>query len=108
MEGLGNPIPGIQEAKHNGTLIYNPHGLRRMLERNLTMDCVLQALDCPRVEILENNSKIGRQSPDCLLLGTDGTGRVLHVLVAYPQAEVITVYEPTLPKWINPRERAKR
>jgi hypothetical protein len=108
MESFTNPIPDIQDAKHKDELLYNSYALRRMLQRDLSVDCVKEALDCPSVEILENYPKIGRPSPECLMLGVDDTGKAVHILVAYPVAEVITAYEPTLPRWVNPRERAKR
>jgi len=108
MEAFANPIPEIQNAKHSGRLLYHNYALRRMIERRLELVRIQQALNCPEAEILENYPQVGRPSPECLILGMDGTGRALHILVAYPLAEVITVYEPTAPKWISPRERGKR
>ncbi|MBI2328138.1 MAG: DUF4258 domain-containing protein [Chloroflexi bacterium] len=108
METFANPIPGIQNAKHNSELLYNAHALRKMIERHLQLEHVKQALNFQEVEMLENYPQVGRPSPECLILGRDETGRVLHILAAYPLAEVITVYEPTPPKWINPRERGKQ
>ena len=107
METFANPIPGIQNAKHNGSLLYHSYALKRMLERHLTLEQIEQALNFSEAEILENYPQIGRSSPECLILGVDGVGKSIHVLVAYPLAEVITAYEPTSPKWINPRERGK-
>lgn len=108
MEAFDNPIPAIQNAKHNGELLYNSHALRRMLERHLKLEHIQQVLNCSKAEIIENYPQIGRPSPECLILGIDENGRALHVLIAYPQFEVITAYEPTLPKWINLRERGKQ
>ena len=101
-------MQGIQNYKHNGTLLYHDYALKRMIKRGLGVDDVQQALDCPEVEILENYPQVGRPSPECLILGVDDSGRALHILVAYPLAEIITTYEPTAPKWINPRERGER
>jgi len=108
METLDNPIPVIQNAKHNGRLLYHDYALRRMIERHLESVHIQQALNCSEAEILENYPQVGRPSPECLILGIDEAGKTIHILVAYPLAEVITAYEPTLPKWINPRERGKR
>ena len=108
METFANPIPGIQNAKHNGRLLYHSHALRRIIERRLELVHIQQALNCSEAEILENYPQVGHPSPECLILGIDGTGRALHILVAYPLTEVVTAYEPTPPKWINPRERGKR
>jgi len=48
----------------------------------------------------------------CLMLGTTEDGRPLHVvLTILSQIEevlIITVYVPTLPKWLDPRTRAPR
>ncbi len=108
METFANPIPGILNAKHNGRLLYHSYALKRIIERGLELVHIQQALNCSEVEILENYPQVGRPSPECLILGMDETGKAIHILVAYPLAEVITTYEPTLPKWINPRERGER
>jgi len=48
----------------------------------------------------------------CLMLGTTEDGRPLHVVLTIltPVEEVliITVYIPTMPKWLDPRARAPR
>ena len=108
METFANPLPEIQYAKHNGELLYNSYALKRILERHLTLEQIEQALDFSGAEVLENYPQVGRLSPECLILGVDGVGKSIHILVAYPLAEVITAYEPTLPKFINPRERGER
>ncbi len=107
MESFANPLPEIQNAKHNGELLYHSYALKRMLERHLTLEQIKQALDSSEAEILENYPQIGRASPECLILGVDEAGKAIHILVAYPLAEVITTYEPTPPKWISLRERGK-
>ena len=107
MDTFTNPIPMIQDAKHNDELLYNGHALRKMIERHLQLEHLRQALNSPEVEILENYPQAGRPSPECLILGRDGTGKMLHILVAYPLVEVITAYEPTPPKWTSPHERGK-
>ncbi len=108
METFANPIPGIQNAKHNGELLYCGHALQKMLERQLRAEQIEQALNSSGLEILENYPQVGRPSAECLILGTDGEGRSLHILVAYPSAEIITAYQPSLPKWLTPRERGNR
>lgn len=105
MEPLKNPLPNIEDAKHDGKLQYCGYALRRMIERGFRTEQIETALNWADVEVLENYPQAGRPSPECLILGRDGTGKFIHILVAYPVAEVITVYEPTLPKWKNHRER---
>lgn len=48
----------------------------------------------------------------CLVLGTAEDGRPLHVvltiLTQIEEVLIITIYVPTLPKWLDPRTRAPR
>ena len=48
----------------------------------------------------------------CLVLGTAEDGRPLHVvltiLTQIAEVLIITIYVPTLPKWLDPRTRAPR
>jgi len=108
MGTLENPLPNIEDAKHNGQLRYCSHALQRMIERGFRVAQIETALNCTDVQVIENYPEVGRPSPECLILGVDGNGKFIHVLVAYPIAEVITVYEPTLPKWKNPKERNRK
>jgi len=103
---LANPIPTIQSAKHNKGLGISYHALRKMIQRNIEVQHVEQVLNCSKVEILENYQRGERPFPSCLMLGKDTNKRYLHVLVTYPMTEVVTTYEPTMPKWINPRQRS--
>ena len=105
MDNLANSIPLIQRAKHGGNLQFSSHALLRMFEKSISVERIEQALDCPPVEIIENYPQIGREQPECLILGLDSQGRYIHVLVAYPLVEVVTTYEPTPPKWKTPRQR---
>jgi hypothetical protein len=102
---LGNPISAIQRAKHAGKLSFSNHALERMLERYIRVEQIEQALNCSSVQIVENYVTTGRQESSCLILGLDDTGVNIHILVAYPSIEVITTYEPTLPRWITPKQR---
>ncbi len=107
MDTLSNPIPVIQKAKHSGELLFSYHALRKMIQRQISVDQIEQALDCSGVDIIENYPQIGRPSSECLILGIDRGGKCLHMVVAYPTAEVITAYEPASPKWMTPRQRGK-
>jgi hypothetical protein len=105
LETLENPISVIQQAKHGVGLLYNGHALLRLIQRNITTEQIEQALNCHDVEIIRNYPRTGRLCAECLILGKERGGKHLHILVAYPTIEVITAYEPTPPKWINPRDR---
>jgi|WetSurMetagenome_2_1015567.scaffolds.fasta_scaffold960183_2 hypothetical protein len=108
MDVFENPIPAIQKAKHDGTLLYHSHALKRMIQRQILVDDVIESLNCAEVEVIENYPQIGRPSSECLILGKYRDGKYLHMLVKSPVFEVITTYEPTLPKFKNPRERANK
>ena len=62
-------------------------------------------------ELLEDYPDDPRGS-SCLMLGTAEDGRSLHIvltiLTQIEQVLIITVYVPTLPKWLNPHTRAPR
>lgn len=62
-------------------------------------------------ELLEDYSDDPR-GHSCLMLGTTEDGRPLHVvltiLVQIEEVLIITVYIPTMPKWLDPRTRAPR
>jgi hypothetical protein len=105
LETLENPISAIQQAKHGVGLLYNDHALIRLIQRNITTKQIEQALNCQDVEVIRNYPRTGRSCPECLILGKEESGKYLHILAAYPTVEIITAYEPTPPKWINPRER---
>jgi hypothetical protein len=106
INSLANPIPTIQSAKHNSKLSISYHALRKMIQRDIEVQHIEQVLNCSGVEILENYQQGERPLPACLILGKDIHHRCLHVLVTYPIIEVVTTYEPTMPKWINPRQRS--
>lgn len=106
LDSLANPIPNIQDAKHRDELYFCHHALEKMFERGITLQRVEQALDCVGVEVLESYPPVGLPSSHCLIIGKDGDGKYLHVVVAYPvRVEITTVYEPLQPKWITPRRR---
>lgn len=108
---LANPLPVIQEAKHTGVLRYSKHSLEQTIERRISTDHVEDALDCRDVAVLEHYPADGRvpgnMSPSCLVLGWNSDRRPIHVIIAYQAIEVVTVYEPTPPKWVTPTQRGR-
>ena len=105
MDSQNTFIPDIQNAKHQDGLYFRPYALEKMFSRQITIEQVEHALDCSEVETLEYYPPIGFPSAHCLIMGKEANGKYLHILVAYPVIEVNTVYEPTLPKWLTPRQR---
>ena len=58
-----------------------------------------------RAEIVEDYPN-DRRGPSCLILSWTRDGRPLHAVISYPpDVAVITVYEPTSDKWLDPRTR---
>ena len=85
-------------------VLVTQHARQEMAEDDATLDDVLQTIS--RGELLENYPH-HRRSPCCLIGGTTEHGRPLHVVCTTtgPVLILITVYEPTPPKWITPTRR---
>ncbi len=61
-------------------------------------------------EVLEDYPE-DRRGHSCLILGFTADGRAIHsvgTILLNGRARLITVYLPQLPKWIDPRTRARR
>ena len=82
------------------------HAQQEMVEENITLDEVLQAVGSG--QILENYPK-HRRGACCLLNGLTQNDRPLHIVctIARPVLVIITAYEPKLPKWITPTQRRR-
>jgi hypothetical protein len=85
-------------------ILITQHARQEMADENVTFDDVLQAV--VQGTILENYPR-HRRGPCCLLGGTTQQGRPLHVVCTTTGSVLIliTVYEPTPPKWITPTQR---
>lgn len=82
------------------------HAQQEMVEKDITLDEVLQALATGQV--LENYPE-HRRGACCLLNGLTRNGRPLHIVctTAQPVLIIITVYEPKPPKWVTPTQRRR-
>lgn len=80
------------------------HAQQEMVEEGITLDEMLEA--AATGQILENYPQ-HRRGACCLLNGLTQNGRSLHIVctTARPVVIIITVYEPTPPKWITPTQR---
>lgn len=101
---MGNPLPLIREAKHSNGLRWTKEALRRSIERDIPAEELYVALNSPRAVLLRNSPT--DDSPSCLILSWSAKNRPIHSVVAYARMLVITVYEPSLPQYVNPYERA--
>ena len=80
------------------------HAQQEMVEEQISLDEVLEAIS--QGHILEDYAQ-HRRGACCLLYGVTRTERAIHVVctTARPTLIIITVYEPTLPKWVTPTQR---
>ena len=80
------------------------HAQKEMDEEEITLDEVLAAI--ANGQILEDYAEHKRGSC-CLLYGRTKQERHLHIVctTSQPLLVIITVYSPTLPKWISPTRR---
>lgn len=77
------------------------HAQQEMVEEAITMDDLLHVVS--NAHLLENYPD-HRRGACCLLHGTDGSKRDIHLVctTAQPRLIIITAYLPLPPKWITP------
>jgi len=100
----------IQQHVRHGNYEFSFHAQQERLEENLDITEIESAL-VGTAEILEEYPNDPR-GESCLALGFAGS-RPVHVVLGWAKRKrddskvlrVITVYIPSLPKWINPRTR---
>lgn len=94
----------IQMLAAQDMLRVSQHAHQEMLEEDIVLDDVLQAIASG--QILENYPD-HRRGACCLLYGCTEQARPLHVVCTTDRALlfVITVYVPQPPKWVGPTER---
>lgn len=101
---VAHALAWIQAQADAGNFRVTQHAAVEMDEEDILLGDVLQAISGG--EILENYPE-HRRGACCLLHGTTGTGRPLHVVCTTSGTSLIliTVYEPMLPKWKTPTQR---
>ena len=100
----------IQQHVRQGEYEFSFHAQQERLEENLDVTEIEAAL-VGNAEILEEYPKDPR-GESCLTLGFAGA-RPIHLVLGWARRQqdgskrlrVITVYIPSLPKWVNPRTR---
>ena len=82
------------------------HAQGEMVEENITLDEVLQAIATGR--IIENYPE-HRRGACCLLYGLSRGDRPIHIVctTAQPALIIITAYEPKPPRWTTPTQRGR-
>ena len=104
MSNLGTALERIRSQAASESLRITQHAQQEMIEENITLNEVLQAI--ATAPILENYPE-HRRGACCLLNGLTPNGRPLHIVCTTAQSVliVITVYEPKPPKWVSPAQR---
>ena len=90
-----------------GAFRVTQHAQQEMFADALTLDEVIEALWSG--DVLEDYPA-HRRGACCLIGGRSGSGRFVHVVctTGQPVVIIITVHEPTPPKWATPTQRRPR
>jgi hypothetical protein len=95
-----NTLKKIHTCASEGRIRFKKHALIRMVERNLKISEIEEAL--LRSKIIEDYPE-DTPLKSCLLLGYTQHNRPLHMVTAVDEAEnmiwIITVYKPDPKKW---------
>ena len=107
MDELQAQLREIQDRARAARIRVTVHAHERMVEQGISLDDVFEAIAAGR--ILEDYAE-HRRGACCLVGGSTRQSRPLHVVctTAQPVLIIITVYEPTPPKWVTPTERGGR
>jgi hypothetical protein len=97
-------IARLREQASNNEIRVSVHAHQRMVEHNVTYDDVREVL--LEAFVVENYPD-HKRGPCCLVCGLTREDRYLHVVctTSLQVAIIVTVYEPTAPKWVSPSER---
>ena len=91
-----------------GEYEFSEHGERERQADKIPVADVERALrDSEMIEDYPDDSR----GSSCLVLGYGAVGYPIHVVCGKSPGgtlRIITVYIPTLPKWLDPRTRARR
>ena len=101
-------IEDIRRKLVDGRFEFSLHGLKRIVERNISEREIRQA--GKNVEKIEDYPD-DKYSPSCLILGFSEDNRPLHLQVCYSETnmlKIVTIYEPTEEEWLAFRVRRSR
>lgn len=89
----------IKEYIKNGKFRISDHAVKRMIQRNISLNDIKQAV--LKGEIIEEYSG-DKYSPSCLIYGQTDLEKDLHVLLSFPpNIVIVTIYEPDPLEWIE-------
>ncbi len=105
--GLDVVLARIQAQAATRAIRITDHAREEMEAEAITLAEVIEAITVG--QIIEDYPD-HRRGACCLLSGLTTQGRPLHVVctTTLPLLVIITVYVPSLPKWMSPIERSPR
>ena len=94
----------IRNQARAGNIRVTLHAQQEMVEEGVSLDDVLEAIS--HGQVLEDYPN-HRRGACCLLNGLTSEGQAIHVVCTTdrPTLIIITVYEPSLPKWVTATQR---
>ncbi len=106
-EEFQQAIAHIRDLARDEKVRVTQHAQQEMAEDGVTLDEVLSAVE---VGAIIEHYPVHRRGACCLIHGHTPSGRSLHIVCTTdtPVLILITVYEPTPPKWITPTQRRSR
>ena len=97
---MGIDIHDLQKLCNDGAVRWTDHILKRLMQRGITQDDVLQAI---RTGEIIDQYPDDYPFPSCLVLGLSVLRKLLHVVCGLGLGEVymITAYYPNPAEWDN-------
>jgi hypothetical protein len=98
-------IDEIREQLQSGKFEFTRHGLKRLVERNISRSEIMATGD--NAIIIEDYPD-DKYSPSCLILGLTINNRPLHLQVSRRESDILTIitlYEPDQTEWIDYSQR---
>ena len=100
-------IEDLRKVNSEENIIVTLHGHLRLVERNITIDDVVRAIETG--QIIEQYPK-DYPFPSCLVLGQSVQQKYLHVVVSLDEDKIylITAYFPSSDKWESDMKTRRR
>ena len=101
-------VEDIKRAIFSGEYEISFHADKERRAEEIETDDIKEAIK--NGEILEDYPNDSR-GPSCLVLGYTKDNRAVHIVCALLPTDIIriiTVYIPSLPKWVDPKTRRKK
>jgi len=98
---------GIVHQLRLGQFDFSEHAFRRVVERNISLDEIVEAAE--NVRIIEYYPE-DKYAASYLLLGFTHASRPIHIQVSTIDSDnvrIITIYEPDQKEWIDSSQRKK-